>query len=104
MGKLCSQRPTTRSRGPSDAEPSLEDYRGRSVQLLFWAPTCSFCVEMVGDLCLLAGDPERPNLLVLATGDAETNRLLELGFPVALDTNGAAAARYGVRRTPIAIL
>jgi peroxiredoxin len=57
---------------------ALEDFRGHQVLLVHWSPDCGFCDMIAPDLAALALDFEKSDvrLLLLAHGDAESNRRL----------------------------
>ncbi len=56
----------------------LEDYRGKRALLVYWSPQCGFCDLIAPDLARLQPDFEKQKvqLLLLARGDAESNRKL----------------------------
>jgi peroxiredoxin len=61
-----------------DNERSLSEFRGRRTLLVNWSPACGFCVVIASELAalhpvLLEHDVE---LVLLAQGDADTNRAL----------------------------
>jgi peroxiredoxin len=85
-----------------DGNPaSLESFRGRQVLLVNWSPYCGFCERIAPDFVELRADLEnrRIELVLLAIGDAESNRDLldrhSLECTVLLH-NGDVAAFYGV--------
>jgi uncharacterized membrane protein YphA (DoxX/SURF4 family)/thioredoxin-related protein len=80
--------------------------RGHRTLLVFWNPDCGYCRRMLDDLTAWErGRRESaPRLLVLASGSAEANRAQGFRSPVLLDTDSKAAALFGIRGTPAAIL
>jgi hypothetical protein len=72
---------------------------------VFWNPECGFCARMLGDLRALdrAERDATRQLLVISTGDAETNRAMGLSAPVLLDDAFAAGGQLGVAGTPSAV-
>ncbi len=81
------------------------DLQGETL-LLFWDPGCGFCAAMLDSLrrwdASRSDDP--PKLLLISTGDDETNRALLLSSPVVLDQSFLLARSMGVAGTPSAIL
>jgi len=84
----------------------LADLRGDPVLVLFWNPGCGFCARMLDDLKAWEADPPAgpPTLLVVSTGDIETNRAMGLRSPVLLDTGFATGTAFGASGTPSAML
>lgn len=86
---------------------SLEDFRGRSVVLINWSPTCGFCDAIAPDLVAAGPRLEEAGttVVLLAHGDAAANRALAerhgLTAPILLlgDANPAGFQGLG---TPIA--
>ncbi len=74
--------------------------------VLFWNPTCGFCQRMLPDLRELeAAAPEgAPRLLLVSTGDPESNRAMGLRAPIVLDESFAAGSAFGANGTPSAVL
>jgi peroxiredoxin len=89
---------------------SLEEFRGRRVQLIFFSPNCGFCVQMLPDLAVLARDGAdgRPVPLVVSSGPAEMNRQLfeqhGIRDPVLLQKQTEVATAYQAWGTPIGYL
>lgn len=101
------------SRAPSLTFPDLDgrptrlaSFRGSPTLVLFWNPGCGFCSRMLDDLKAWEADPPEgaPKLLLISTGDAETNRAMGLQAPVVLDQSFDAGRAFGVSGTPSAIL
>jgi peroxiredoxin/uncharacterized membrane protein YphA (DoxX/SURF4 family) len=80
--------------------------RGRSTLLLFWAPSCGFCQNMLPDLKLWERDlpSDGPRLLVISTGSPEDNRKQGLRSPVLLDPSSSALHVFGAGGTPTAVM
>ncbi len=74
--------------------------------VLFWSPTCGFCQRMLPELRELeATAPEgAPRLLLISSGDAESNRAMGLRAPIVLDQSFAAGSAFGANGTPSAVL
>ena len=74
--------------------------------VLFWSPTCGFCQRMLPELRELeATAPDgAPKLLLISSGDAESNRAMGLRAPIVLDQSFAAGSAFGANGTPSAVL
>ena len=89
---------------------SLTQFRGQKVLLIFFNPQCGFCTKMMSSLADLASaeDENSPVLLVVTTGDAETNRKLfaEHGVrcAVLLQKEMEVASKYLTGGTPTGYL
>ena len=88
----------------------LADFRGRRVLVVFFDPSCGFCVQMAADLAALSpdGKDSAPIPVVVTTGDAEANRRFvnEHGIrcAVLLQKQREVAEAYQVSGTPIGYL
>ncbi len=84
----------------------LASFRGRDTLVLFWNPGCGFCSQMLPDL--KAWEARRPSsaprILVVSTGDAQSNRAMGLKSPVLIDANFQVGPTYGANGTPMAVL
>lgn len=83
----------------------LEDFKGKETLLLFWNPGCGFCTQMLDELkSWEANKPEdAPELVVISTGDRETNVAQGFQSTVVLDSF-TIALMYGGTGTPSGIL
>jgi peroxiredoxin len=85
---------------------SLEQFRGRSVLLIFFNPGCGFCTRMAPDIAALSADERhgRPVPLVVTTGDADANRKLveehDIRCPVLLQEQHGLLTSYQANGTP----
>jgi thiol-disulfide isomerase/thioredoxin len=94
--------------GPIDL-PTLDGGRftlARPALLISWNPGCGFCRRMLEPLrAALAAAPDgAPDVVLLARGDREANRALDLPGIVAIDENGTVAQALGAGGTPIGVL
>lgn len=78
----------------------------RDTLVLFWNPNCGFCSKMLPDLQEWENrrESEAPGLLVISSGDAETNRAMGLGSPIILDQSFSHGSAFRIRGTPSAVL
>lgn len=85
---------------------SFEDLRDRHTLLMFWNPSCGFCQEMLDDVKTWErnASPDAPRLLVISTGDVETNRAQGFRAPVLLDQKFEAGRLFGADGTPAAVM
>ena len=93
----------------------LEDLHGTAVSLraaasgapyllLFWSPSCGFCHSMLEDVQALERRDDLPPLLLVATGDTESNRAQALQSRILLDPGFAGTGEaLGVQGTPSAL-
>lgn len=72
--------------------------------LLFWNPACGFCQRMLPDVKRLEEMARAPRLLLISTGDPQSNRALGLKAPIVLDPSFAAGSSIGASGTPSAVL
>jgi peroxiredoxin len=89
-----------------DRRVDVADLRGNETMVLFWNPGCGFCQQMLGDLKEWESKPPRgaPKLVLVSTGDVETNKAMGLRSPVLLDQGFATGRKYGAGGTPSAVL
>ena len=86
-----------------DRASLLGTARGASHLLLFWSPDCGFCDAMLDDVRALEERGGTP-MLVVATGDASSNRALGLRSRTLLDPDFAhTGTPLGVAGTPSAL-
>ena len=83
---------------------SLSDFTGSDTLVLFWNPGCGFCQRMLGDLRAFEENETAPRLLLVSTGDVETNRQAGLRATVLIDQGFTTGRAYGANGTPSAIL
>ena len=84
----------------------LADFRGAEALVLFFAPDCGFCREMLPDLLAWEADPPpgAPSLLVVSTGTVEDNRAMGMRSPVVLERGFETGSAFGAAGTPSAVL
>jgi methylamine dehydrogenase accessory protein MauD len=80
--------------------------RGRSIVLLFWNPACGYCQAMLDDLRSWERTRARraPELVIISTGSAETNREQRFRSRVLLDQTFGVSQVFGVAGTPSAVM
>ncbi len=83
---------------------SLSEFTGSETLVLFWNPGCGFCQRMLDDLRAFEERESAPRLLLVSTGDIETNRQAGLRAPSLIDQGFATGRAYGANGTPSAIL
>jgi peroxiredoxin len=89
---------------------ALAQLRGQRILLLFFNPSCGFCLQMAPDLAALPTDDRDGQLLpiVVTTGDPEVNRQLVQQYaircPVLLQQQMEVATLYQVDGTPMGYL
>lgn len=105
-GAVGRPAPSVRLRDLEGKMVDLASFRGSKTLVVFWNPGCGFCQQMLPDLkAWEAATPrEAPKLLVVSTGDAESNRALGLRSTLLLDDGFQAGAAFGAGRTPSAVL
>src|SRR5215831_15035147 len=84
---------------------TLNQYRGESALLIFFNPACGYCRELLPRLAVNGNSSgERSLVLVISTGDAETNRQLfskyQLSCPVLLQKEMEVGSAYKANGTP----
>jgi peroxiredoxin/uncharacterized membrane protein YphA (DoxX/SURF4 family) len=84
----------------------LADFRGQPLVLLFWNPSCGFCLRMLEGLRDWERNPPNsaPQLLVVSTGQAEVNRKLGLRSEIVLDDDFLVGRAFQSTGTPSAVL
>jgi peroxiredoxin len=90
----------------NDRLVDLAELRGQRTLVLFWNTSCGFCNQMLPDLRRWDATPPpgSPRLLVVSHGPVETHRSMGLRSTVVLDNAHSAAAAFGARGTPSAVL
>lgn len=83
----------------------LKDLQGRNVLLLFWNPSCRFCLDMVSELRSWESQEHNDlDLLVISTGTAEANRAMNLQSTVLIDQDFSVGRLFNAAGTPSAVL
>lgn len=84
---------------------SLRELRGTPVAILFWNPRCGFCQRMVPELRAWEAHhgPGAPRVIVVSTGDQESNRAMGLRSPIALEQEFQSGRAFGATGTPSAV-
>jgi thiol-disulfide isomerase/thioredoxin len=89
----------------------LTDHKGKIVVIDFWATWCGPCLQTIPHVAQLHHDAAATGIKVVAVNLEEAPeqiqkllKRLKLDLPVALDRDGAIAARYGVSAIPQTII
>jgi methylamine dehydrogenase accessory protein MauD len=87
-------------------ERQLSTMLDGSTAVVFWNPSCGFCQRMLPELRQIEDEqPDgAPGLLLISTGDAESNLAMGLKAPIVLDETFAAGSAFGASGTPSAVL
>ncbi len=85
---------------------STKDLIGKSTLITYWSVGCGWCQKMLDDLrdWDKTKGLDEPNLLVVSSGDAESNKGLDLKSTVLLDDKGVISNALGMSGTPSAVL
>jgi peroxiredoxin len=85
---------------------TLDSFRGERTVVLFWNPSCGPCRRILDDLKTweAAPAPQTLRLLVVSTGDRQSNELMGLNSTIVLDQGFTAGRTFGAAGTPSAIL
>jgi len=90
---------------------SLEDLRGKTVLINFWATWCPYCVKEMPDMDKLYVENKDDDFVVLAIDVGETreeaSKYVEKSgyhFPVLLDTDGRVSMKYFVTGIPTSVM
>lgn len=83
----------------------LADFLGASLVVLFWNPSCGFCLRMLEELKAWERRASRsgPKLLVISAGSSEANRQMGFKSKILLDDDFRVGRAFGVSGTPSAI-
>ena len=83
----------------------LASFRGRSVLVVFWNPSCGFCSDLLPRFREWEErrEDDRPEPVIITTGAVEANRALGFRSTVLLDAPFAVGPRFGANGTPMAI-
>lgn len=98
--------PALRLRDLKGETVELNSFNGRKTMVLFWSPSCGFCDQMLNDVKSFERNPPKdaPELLIISSGSAESNRAQGFRSQVLLDQNFGAGSVLGSAGTPSAVL
>lgn len=103
--KVGNAAPEFKLKNLEGEDVSLEDFKGKTVVLNFWATWCGYCDEEMPDFQKLMKENE--NVVVLAVNVRESKKealeYIKAGgyeFPVVLDHSGEISDRYMVTGFP----
>lgn len=105
-GLLGDPAPPFRLASLAGGEVDLMEFAGRLVLLVFWSPTCEWCLKLKPELRAWERserDAATP-AVILTTGSRDVNEGQGFLSPVLLDDGGLVARAYGSTGTPGAIL
>ncbi len=84
--------------------PLREAIEGDAHLLLFWSPTCGYCVDMLDAVRGLEARTDVPELLLIASGGADANRDQGLRSRTLIDASfQRSGPAFGVDGTPSAL-
>jgi thiol-disulfide isomerase/thioredoxin len=85
---------------------NLAGLEGRDTLLMFWNPDCGHCRAMHDDLLAWESgdDALRPRLVIVSSGGEAKTRSEGFRARMLLDEHFAAAERFGIRGTPMALM
>jgi thiol-disulfide isomerase/thioredoxin len=103
---LGAKAPQVRLADLSGQMVDLANFSRSRIALLFWNPGCGFCQQMLADLKEWESTrtKQMPKLMLVSTGDVETNRSMGLRSPVLLDDAFDTGRKFGASGTPSAVL
>ena len=88
-----------------DGKPvSVDDYLGAPYLLVFWAPECGYCEQLLPRLRAFEHATTRVPLIVVSKGSVTANQALRLSSPIMIDDKRTIAEAYGISGTPAALL
>jgi peroxiredoxin/uncharacterized membrane protein YphA (DoxX/SURF4 family) len=85
----------------------LSSFQKDPTVFLFWNPGCGYCARMLEDVKAwdaASDEANGPRLVVISTGDVESNKEMGLRSPVLLDQGFVAGRAFGATGTPSAVL
>lgn len=83
----------------------LANVRGAETVLMFWSPTCGYCLRMLEDVQAweASRSVDSPRLVIVSAASAALTRAHGFRSPIVLDHGIGVGHRFGTRGTPAAI-
>jgi len=105
-GLLGDPAPPFRLPSLAGGKVDLMEFRGRLALLVFWSPTCGWCLKLKPELQAWERSESGATTptVILTTGSREVNEGQGFLSPVLLDDGGLVGRAYGATGTPGAIL
>ena len=105
-GLLGDPAPPFRLPSLAGGEVDLMEFAGGLVLLVFWSPTCGWCLKLKPELQAWERSESgaATPAVILTTGSRDVNEGQGFRSPVLLDEGGLVARAYGSTGTPGAIL
>jgi peroxiredoxin len=104
--KIGAKAPEVKLPDLDGKQVDLAEIRDGRTALLFWNPGCGFCQRLLPDL--KSWEEERPKgapqLVLISTGTAESNREHDLNSTILLDQSFRTGEQFGASGTPSAIV
>lgn len=106
-GLALGEAPHLSGYGPQGELLALNDYRGQTVLVHFWADWCPICRLEEGSIQNLSADHPVLSVATTSGGPGEVQAYLKarnLDFPTIVDENGEMAGAWRVRGVPVSYI